>query len=237
MTRKETQQNLGSLPVDELMDMIKNQSNDSESAENALNEFLRRYGELLKAKCRHSAGLLLKKSSTILNLIYDHAIDLVYYQSATYKPCGTRSTKKAADKHVADWLSVIAEIAAEQVGKHEKAFYGSHTITDNMEAYSDQASLEEPDEEVTDPEADYREFIKRKRLMTLQVVTGRLSPRERAVIDAFTHPMAGKKYLDAAQISAICSKWKISQDNLYQLKHRTFDKIRKLMLAIEESGE
>ena len=237
MITQTSQQKLGSLPIDKLMDMIKNQSNDSDCAEDALNEFLLRYGELLKSKCRYSAGILLKKSSTILNLVYNHAIDLVYYQAATYKSCGTALTKKETDKHVADWLSVIAEIAAEQIGRHEEAFYRNHTITDNMEAYCDQPSWDESDEEVADPEAEYRDFLKRKRLMTLQVVTGRLSPRERAVMDAFIHPMAGKKYLDAAQISAICKKWKISQDNLYQMKHRTFDKIRKLMLAMEESGE
>jgi hypothetical protein len=228
---------LGSLPVDELMDLIKNQSNDSEYAENALYEFLRRYGDVLKAKCRYAAGILLKKSSTILNLVYDHAVELAYYQAQTYKPCGAGLTKKETDRHLADWLAVIAEVSADQIGTHEKAFYRNHVVTEDMEAYSELPSWDVTAEEETDPEADYREFLRSKRLMTLEVVTGQLSKREQDIVYAFKHPMAGKKYLDAKQVSAICNKWRISQDNLYQVKHRAFGKIRKLMLEMEESGE
>lgn len=237
MTTNKTKLRLGSLPVDELMERIKNQGNDSENAEIALYEFLRRYGDVVKAKCRYASGILLRKSSTILNLVYDHAIELVYYQAPTYKPCGTGLAKSATDRHVAQWLGVIAEVAAEQVGKRERAFYNRHVVSGEMETYSDLPAMDDPADENTDPAAELREFLKRKRLMTLEVAMGQLKPHERDIVEALTSPMAGKKYLDAGQIATICSKWKMSQDNLYQVKHRALGKIRKLMLAMEESGE
>lgn len=227
---------LKSLPVDALIDLVKNYRYDSETADKAYDEFLIRYGGVLKAKCRYAAGIHGLKALVILQDIESIATQLAYHQSRTYHPCEDTSPK-AMDKHVAGWLATIAEIAAGMVEDEEGPFYKMHVFTGDYAESCVSPDDQEPMDVESESAKDRLEALQEKRRAMLDEAMTKLSKREREVLHVKGEAKDGKKYLDHKQVGSACRRLRISKENFYTISSRAIRKLKDRLLQTEEQGE
>jgi hypothetical protein len=206
----ETQQPLEALTLAELFERIARKDIDELTYERAYRVFHARYKDRLGSLCEELAK---NKKSLYHNLsleIFQRTLAEVAEQAGTYRVTKRNSNREEEDALVLGWMGQIAQLMLD-------------AIMEERDTFQEEKQLK----------ADILKADKKK----LDAALASLSKRDREILLEYYKPNGIRKYLSKERIDYLCRRWKITEDNLLQIKHRAYKKISGILLGNEKEQD
>lgn len=225
-----THQNIfKSLPTSQLFSLMANNEKFTSISLRAYNEFKERYEKDLWNIC--SAVCKKNNFHKIIDLdkeVYRISMQEIYLNSNSFEISQSKSSKDHQDQLLIGWFARIAEIEKEKITAEKRNFEKLNLIVpdyhDHIEAMKSlQYDKDEFDEVEKRKDREDKLFSRRKEIYDRAWI--KLKPREQEILLEYFSIPGGQKYLSEDRIVYLCAKWKITLDNLLQIKHRAFQKL------------
>ncbi len=227
-----TRQNIfKSLPTSQLFSLMSDNENFTSISLNAFNEFKERYEKVLWNICR----AVCKKNNfhKIVDLdkeVYEKSMQEIYLNANSFEVSLKKISKELQDQLLIGWFAGIAEKEKEKLTTEKRKFEKFHLIVpdyhDHLEELkSFQSDQDEFIELEKKKESEEEIFSRRKEIYDR--VWMKLKPRERDILLEYFSVKGIRKYLSNDRIAYLCTKWKITLDNLLQIKRRAFQKLER----------
>ena len=235
------QEDFTSLPVAKLFSLMYHNVEDTTTSRRAYNEFKRRYSKSFWNMCKE----VCKKNNfySIRDLdkeVYRTSMQEIYINANSFEESKRTISKSLEDQLILGWLGKIAETVIENIISENKQFGKFHLlIPDYHEHLADLKSYQQSNDEIEDEEKnkDKSEDLQRRRIMIFEKGMMKLKPRERDILLEYFKPKGSRKYLSEERITYLCAKWGISLDNLLQIKHRAFPKLKRFCEDEEKKAD
>lgn len=228
------QDELKSLPLPELFELISANELYSTQSQRAYKEFEERYKQLLWNLC-HKACLIKGHHSHIPHLdkdVYMRSMQEIYLKAGTFKAPGKRISKHRLENLLIGWFSCIAEtvkdhIIAEHCG-YEKMHFSIPGYEEYLETLDYKHPLEETENEKHPPQTEQEKALAEARKTLIANSWTKLSKREQDILAEYLDLPSSQKYLKSERINYLCTQFGITPDNLLHIKQRALKKIKKL---------
>lgn len=222
---------LKSLPVTQLFSLMTNNEMFTGTSLRAYHEFEERYEKVLWNICR----AVCKKNNfhKIKDLdkeVYRISMQEIYLNSNSFEEPLSKISKDLQDQLLIGWFSRIAESEKEKITSEKRKFEKLHLIVPDYHDHLDELKNYQFDNDEffeAEKKKDSEEELYRRRKEIYDRVWMKLKPRERDILLEYFSIKGGRKYLSEDRIAYLCAKWKITLDNLLQIKRRAFQKLER----------
>jgi len=226
--------------VAELISLMAGDGMFSSIPERAFEEFVKRYKEPFWTLCKEFTGDKQKFYRDIALETYQSSFAEIYSKAGEFKKIIKKVSDKDVDITVLAWLGEIAQRSMDGFIKKEDGFSEMHELVRDYNDYNENLhevplTPEEKQEEDELRQMGNAEILQYKH--KLDHALAMLSRRDREILLEYFKPKGARKYLLKDRISYICSRWKITPDNMPQIKHRALKKVYSLCFDHEKNTE
>lgn len=222
---------LKSLPVAQLFSLMTNNEEFTETSLRAYYEFKARYEKVLWNACKS----VCKKDNfhKIIDLekdVYRISMQEIYLKSNSFKESLRKVSKERQDQLLIGWFSRIAEVEKEKLTTEKRTFEKLNLVVPDYHDHLEELKCYQMDNDdyLEDEKNKDREDDLRKRQKEIYDRSWmKLKPRERDILKEYFSIKEGRTYLSDDRIAYLCAKWKITLDNLLQIKRRAFQKLER----------
>ena len=221
---------LKSLPVAQLFSLMASNDVHTTMSSRAYYEFQYRYEKILwntvKEVCNRNN---FDKIKDLDKEVYKTSMQEVYINAISFQESKSKVSKEIQDQLLVGWFGKIAETVMENIISDHKKFEKVHLIIpDYPDHLKDLKSFQQDKDEIEENEnkRNKADDLLGSKMRIYENGMQELKPREREILMEYFSLAGGRKYLSEDRIVYLCTKWKISQDNLLQIKHRAFLKLK-----------
>jgi len=220
---------LKSLPIAQLFSLMTNNEEFTGTSLRAYYEFQARYEKVLWNACKS----VCKKDNfhKIIGLekdVYRISMQEIYLKSNSFEESLGKVSKELQDQLLIGWFSRIAEVEKEKLTVEKRKFEKFNLVVPDYHDHLEELKIYQTDTDdflQAEKKKDRKEELYRRRKEIYDKVWVKLKPRERDILLEYFSIKGGRKYLSEDRIAYLCAKWKITLDNLLQIKRRAFQKL------------
>lgn len=227
-----THQNIfKSLPTSQLFSLMSNNEKYTIISLRAYYEFEDRYKKVLWNIC--SAVCKKNNFHKIVDLdkeVFRISMQEIYLNSDSFRESNLRVSRDFQDHLLIGWFGEIAETVRQNIISDHKKFDKLHLVVPDYHDHLEELKIYQHDEDEFKKEEakkDSDEGILKIRMFFYEKGMQMLKTREREILLEYFSLVGESKYLSEDRIAYLCAKWKISKDNLLQIKYRAFQKLKR----------
>lgn len=232
---------LKSLPIVQLFSLMSNNEKFTGISLRAYYEFEERFSKILWNIC--SAVCNKNNFHKIKDLdkeVYRISMQEIYLNSSSFKESKSRVSRNVQDHLLIGWFGEIAETVRQNLVSDHRKFDKLHMVVPDYYEHLDELKSQQHDvDEFNNEEKkkDSNEVLLKSRMVFYEKGMQKLKPREREVLLEYFSLEGGRKYLSEDRIAYLCTKWKITKDNLLQIKHRAYLKLERFCIDEQKKTE